>query len=143
MAAQRRLVARAAERRARRSRATGSAGPGGGGGDRGLRGSAPASEHSSAALASRQAPPPSPPRAGVRWSLRPRPPPPPSRRGECGLAGAPGWGRGGGATRRPLGRPAAREPGRLARAAALPGRKCGALCGRPGAAPRRQGRARG
>lgn len=133
VAAQRRWVARAAERRAGRSGATGSAGRGGGGGgDGGPRGSAPASEQPSAALAPRRAPPPSPPRAGVRWSPRPSPPPP--RRGECGRAppGGGGWG----VTRRTFGPGAARGPGRRARAAALPGRKCGALCGRPGAAPR-------
>lgn len=84
VAAQRRRGARAAERRA---------GPSGaelagarrreGGGDAGLGGSASYRSRSSRRALPRFAPRPSPPRAGVRWSLRPRSPP---RRGEWGRA---------------------------------------------------------
>lgn len=91
-------------------------GPGrGGAGDRASR-LRPCIAAASPALSPLRAPAPSPQRVGERRSLKSRLPPRP-RRGECG--GSPRGGAG-------LGQGRARPPRR----------KCGALCGRPGAAPR-------
>ncbi|XP_031518134.1 uncharacterized protein LOC116273300 [Papio anubis] len=76
VAAQRRRGARAAERRAGPSGAElAGARRRGGGGDAGLGGSASYRSRSPRRALPRFAPRPSPPRAGVRWSLRPRSPP--------------------------------------------------------------------